>query len=160
MVVRYCFDTSAFVEPWQRLYPPDVFPAFWGHVEKLADNGLTVFTNKEVLRELEPVEDDLYAWLKDRNHMVLELEEDVQEAAKIILADHSGLVQASKNRSMADPWVIAHAQVMDATVVTQEQASKNPARKPHIPDVCQALSIPCINVLAFIRETGLNFARK
>jgi hypothetical protein len=50
--------------------------------------------------------------------------------------------------------VIATARALGRTVVSQENRSNKPA-KPKIPDVCDALAIEHINLLALIRRLGI-----
>ena len=55
---------------------------------------------------------------------------------KEIMKKYPHLVSAVKGRSIADPWVIAHAQSEKAAVVTLEQKAvrSGPIK---IPDVCK-----------------------
>lgn len=41
-------------------------------------------------------------------------------------------------------------------VVTEETMSANLA-KPRIPDVCNALSVPCMNLIGFIQRQGWSY---
>ena len=43
-----------------------------------------------------------------------------------------------------------------ATVVTEETPSRN-LTKPKIPDVCQAMGVPHVNLVGFIQEQGWVF---
>jgi len=61
------------------------------------------------------------------------------------------LIDTRKNRSGADPFVIALAKVEGCGVVTGEKPTNHPER-PKIPDVCRAIGIPCINILQLCRE--------
>jgi len=64
-------------------------------------------------------------------------------------------MKATKNRNGADPFVIATAQVMGLTVVTEEKGGTD--AKPKMPSVCQVLGVPCIDVLSFLRDQGWSF---
>lgn len=58
-----------------------------------------------------------------------------------------------KDRSRADPFVIATAKVIGATVVTDE---KHGAEKdPRIPFVCERLGVPCLTPSAFVEAERL-----
>ena len=149
----YSFDTSAFVNPWRKYYPPDVFPSFWEHLNVLILNEEIVATD-EVLVELERKDDEVHRWVSDRSRMFISLDGDIQQAAASILNQHPRLIDNCRNRSQADPFVITVALVHDITVVTYETHS-NSSNRPHIPDVCDALGIRVINVLDVIREQGL-----
>jgi Domain of unknown function (DUF4411) len=99
--------------------------------------------------------------LKDVNQLVAvkrephiaEPTEEVLLAMKAILKTHGRLVDNKKHRSVADPWVIAHAQVEGAIVVTEEQESNG--KSPKIPDVCSALGILCIRTVELFRAFKL-----
>jgi len=148
--VRYSIDTSALLDGWIRYYPPDIFPGLWRRLEALVATG-DLAAIDEVLRELEKKDDDVHAWAKRQEGMWVAIDDDVQAAVAEILGQFEQLAGELKNRSFADPWVIALAQVHGCTVVTGEQPSGKLTR-PRIPDVCDALGIRCITLLELIRE--------
>jgi hypothetical protein len=150
----YCLDTNAFIGPWHRSYPIDVFPKYWEQMDIWAKEA-RVISPDEVLREIKRKDDALHEWLKSRESMFLPPEETVQSMVRKILAKHPRLVDSKKGRSACDPWVIAQATVSKATVVTEEHRSMG--KSPKIPDVCDALGIPHTNVLGMMREMGLRF---
>jgi hypothetical protein len=110
----------------------------------------------EVRVELARQEDELAKWVNARSHMFVALDETIQRATSEVLAQHPLLMKATKNRNGADPFVIATACVRSLTVVTEEKGGT--ASKPKIPSVCQALGVPCVNVLSFLRDQGWSFA--
>lgn len=67
--------------------------------------------------------------------------------------NHRWLVDARRNRSGSDPFVIAIAQIYGLAVVSYEARSRSPA-KPHIPDVCDALGIRMVGLIDMFREQG------
>jgi hypothetical protein len=150
----YTFDTSAFLQCWARFYPRDVFPGLWDKLAGMLDRGEIVCPD-EVLRELSKQEDELYKWLKEKPAVFLELDERIQDAASAILADHPYIAKEFARRTHADPFVVAVAQVHGLAVVTQEDRGSE--SKPRIPYVCDDLSIPCTDVIGFIREAGWTF---
>ena len=151
--MTYCFDTSAFIEPWNTHYSIDVFSPLWDHLDRCL-NQRAVISCDEVLRELGRRDDELHAWAKERADAFLALTEPIQAAAVEILASHPRLVGRSATRNGADPFVIATALVEDATVVTYEAPGGN---KVKIPDVCAAYSVECITMLEFIRREHVSF---
>lgn len=151
----YSIDTSAILDGWVRHYPPDVFPALWDRIDELIIDGKLRAT-EEVLFELKKKTDEVYKWAKSKSALFVPIDDDIQIAVANILQKHERLVDARKNRSAADPFVIALAQLNDCTVVTAEQPSNN-LSKPRIPDVCLALNIPSINLLQLVREEGWKF---
>ena len=78
------------------------------------------------------------------------LEESIQIATSEILADFPKLVNNERNRSIADPFVIAVAKIRRLSVVTGEKRRGNPAR-PKIPDVCEAYGIKYLNLLELMK---------
>lgn len=90
-----------------------------------------------------------------RAGLFVEVDEPVQAAVTQILAAYPKLIDANTGRSGADPFVIALAQTNGCTVVTEEKPRS--IINPKIPDVCAALGVQCINMLAFIREQGWRF---
>lgn len=96
-------------------------------------------------------DDEVAKWAQQHTKLFIPIDDEIQLALAEILQRFTRLVNTQRNRSMADPWVIALAQVRDCTVVTGEAPSGNLDR-PKIPDVCQALGIRCINLLKLFRE--------
>ncbi len=121
----HCVDTSGWLDGWRRYYPRDVFPSVWDAIEE------------------------------SRKQMLMAPEKPIQEIVAQLLSKYPRLVDTLKNRSQADPFVIATAIFRRATVVTGELGG-TPTR-PRIPDVCQAEGVRCMNFLEMLREFGLTF---
>lgn len=154
--MSYCIDTSALIDAWVRWYPRDVFPSLWDRIEALVGEG-EIVTPDEVLHELERKEDSLLVWAKERKDMFRVLDEDLQRGGAEILGGFPNLVDSSSSITEADPWVIALAREMKASVVTGEKPTGQLESKPHIPDVCKHYGIKCIGMLELIREQGWIF---
>ena len=150
--MSFSFDTSALLEGWVRRYPPDVFPGFWRRLDRLIEDGLA-FAAEEVLVELEKKDDDVYAWARDRPDFFVPLDESTQLAVVEVLEVHPELVKSGGSRSAGDAFVVGLAKARSMSVVTGEQPTGN-LKRPRIPDVCQALGIPCLSLLQFIRHQG------
>lgn len=151
----YCADTNAFIEGWVRSYPIEVFPRLWKGLEGLVAEGRLISPD-EVKRELHRRTDTLLEWAKQQEGLFLPLEDDVQEALAEIMQGFPRLVDTRRNRSGADPFVIALAKVRGATVLTQETHS-NSASRPRIPDVCDALGVKHVDLLTLIRREKWTF---
>jgi len=149
----YSVDTSALMGSWIRHYPPDVMPDFWEKIEGLVTRKV-VFASIEVLRELDEKDDSIAKWGRQHKAMFLEADPQVQEEVGNIVDRFPGLLAGGRSRG--DPWVIAMAKVHKSAVLTEEGHSPS-LRRPHIPDVCDALQIKCINVLDFMRAQGWKF---
>lgn len=149
----YCLDTNALVEPWNKYYSIAKAPDYWSIIDRLAHEG-TVFCPEEVQREIERVDDDLKKWVRARPYMFRSIDREVQLKIREILMRFPRLVDTIKDRSMADPWVIAHAMAEGAVVVTKEGTAP---RKIKIPDVCDAFSVRWIDDYKFVSELGIQF---
>ncbi len=153
--MHYSLDTSAILDGWNRHYPPDVFPSLWDKLDELIDKG-EIRAVDEVLHELRRKDDAVYKWAKQRTHLFLPLDEDIQKAAADILGKFQELVNDRKGRSSCDPFVIALAKVNGCVVITGESRT-NKIKSPKIPDVCYGIGIKAIRLLDLIREQGWIF---
>lgn len=151
----YSIDTSSLLDGRVRYYPPDVFPQVWVRIEELVDRGVLCAT-EEVKVELAKQDDEVYNWACAHAHMFVPIDEEIQRVVSNILAGYAELVDTRRNRSGADAFVIALAQVKRCAVVTGEKLTNNPNR-PHIPDVCRGLGIRCLTILELFRELGWRF---
>lgn len=150
--MKYSIDTSALLDAWVRYYPPDVFASIWEKLSQVATNG-TLIATEEVLFELEKKDDDVFKWAKSHSGMFLPVNEPIQLEVTSILGAHPRLVDTRRERSGADPFVIALAKIESCTVVTSERATGN-LGKPNIPDVCSQMNIRCLHLLDMYRELG------
>lgn len=146
----YVLDTSALIHAAVRAYPMDVFGSFWTRLADLIADG-RAFAPKEVEKEIKRQDDDLHKWCKGKNGLFVPPEVEIQQAMSAVTQQFPSLVDETKGRGLADPWVVATAQVSSATVVTQEFPKPT---KPRIPDACRVLKIPCVNLLELIRAEG------
>lgn len=155
MRLRYCLDTSTLIESWNRRYPKDVFPTFWQRMEEAIGDGL-LFAPEIVMYELQAKDDALHEWTKNVDtDFFLPLSEEVQKEHKRIINTYPKLIDSTKNRSMADPWVIALAKVEGCPVVTEEQMGGE--TKPRIPNVCTNEGIGWLSTLDMLRALKWSF---
>lgn len=151
----YVFDTSSLVGGWVRLYPPDLFPGVWDAMHNLGELGGLIVPD-EVLAELEIRDDDLYAWVKEReSEIVFATNRAVMDEARIVLNANPFLVKTGVGRNRADPFVIATAAVLGLPVVSEERGGS--PSKPKIPSVCDARGIICLTLLDVVRAEGWRF---
>lgn len=153
----YCFDTNVFIEPWNKYYRPDLMPDYWEYIAELGRQNI-VFCPEEVEREIHRQKDDLSEWLKVNKHIVRTITPDIQKKVREVLKLYPAIINVGKGRSMADPWVIAHAWNEKCVVVTKETPAGNDA-KCRIPDVCKHLHIDCIDDFEFGRRVKIKFQK-
>ncbi len=154
---RYCLDTGVFIEGWNRYYSMDLCPQYWQVLNDLAKQDI-IFSPIEVKREIEKIDDGLKAWIKDKSYLFKDITIEVQNHLRKVMAGHGRLVDSIKQRSIADPWVLAFAIAEKAIVVTKETPAGPVSRRIKIPDVCIALDIPWMNDFEFAREVGIRFS--
>jgi phytoene/squalene synthetase len=130
-------------------------PEYWDILDRLAKQGV-IFSPVEVKREIEKTEDDLAKWIKDKPYLFKEITTEVQEILREIMAKHGRLVDSIKQRSIADPWVIAFA-ICEGAIVVQKEGLSGSRKRPKIPDVCQALGVAWMDDFRFAEEVGIRF---
>ncbi len=152
----YCFDTSAFIQGWNDLYPPDTFPALWTRISGLIEDA-RIIAPDEVLRELGRKDDELKSWVKENQQAFVEWKGSFLGRSKEITNRYPRMLDQKPGKNGADPFVVALALDRRATVVTEELGTGN-LNSPGIPDVCRAEKVPCINVLSFIKNEKWKWA--
>jgi len=156
--MKFCLDTNVFIQAWDKYYAIDFAASYWDKLDELAQTGI-VFATEEVKREIWKTDDDLKSWLEPREYFFRPIDALVIECLQTIYRNENNrrLVDSSKFRSVADPWVIAHAMAEKAVVVTKENYETNPTKRVKIPNVCEALGIKCIDDFQLIRRLNLRF---
>ncbi len=152
----YCLDSNALIEPWNKYYSPKISNYFDILESLIIEN--RIFCTEEVAQEIKKGDDLLYKWLKkNESNFVKSIDSDVQKKVRIILSQFPNLIDSKKQRSMADPWVIAHAWSLNAVVVTKEYPTDNVKKNCKIPDVCKYYNICYMDDWQFISELGITF---
>jgi len=162
MSKRYCLDANFFIEAWNKYYSPNFCSDYWDVINILGKED-RLFIPYEVNKEIIKTDDALSKWLKKSDVKVLQPDEDVQQCLKDMYSFnplHIKLVDSSKGRSLADPWVIAHAMKEKAVVVTKENKVTTSTDKIKIPNVCENMGIEWIDDFQFIAETNIKFSCK
>lgn len=155
--MRYSVDASILIEGWRRQFPPDVVPGLWDGLTELIRSG-DLRATEEVLYELDRKDDEVYEWVKARQELFIPIDETIQAAVSKILTTHRTLIDSRRNRSSADPFVIALAHQNSCIVLTDEMPTGK-LHRPHIPDVCTAYGIQFDNLLGLVRREGWVFKR-
>lgn len=157
---KYCLDANVLIQAWQKYYNPKFCPDYWKILTELGKDG-KIFIPELVYEEIIRTEDELSKWLKDSKIPINNISEPVTICLqKIYAADstHKNLVDNTKARSLADPWVIAHALHENACVVTKEEkVTALYSNRIKIPNVCENMGIRWINDFQFIDELDIKF---
>lgn len=156
----YCLDSNVLIQAWQKYYSPKYCPTYWEILDELGYQS-KIFIPKMVYEEIIKTDDDLSHWLKTSRIEVKPMTNAVITCLKLIYSNnpnHKFLVDNKKGRSLADPWVIAHAMNEKATVVTKEEKITALNKKRiKIPNVCENLNIRWINDFEMVSELGIRF---
>jgi hypothetical protein len=57
----------------------------------------------------------------------------------------------------ADPWLIAKAMTIGATIITHEVIEQHSKRRVPIPNICQVFGVPCVNTFDALRKYSTIF---
>ena len=154
----YVFDTNAFSQLFHSFYPTR-FPTLWKNFDKMVESG-SITSTREVAREIkDDREKRLREWALVHKGLFPTPSEDEGVFVSQIFAvkhfqqliGHRTLLKGGRN---ADPFVIAHAKVLEGTVVTMEGEPKNGAK---IPNICRHFGIPCLSLEDFMEAEGWQF---
>jgi hypothetical protein len=156
----YCLDANVLIQAWQKYYSMELCPGYWELLSELGRAG-RIFLPQTVSDEITRTEDELTAWLLQSQIPVREIDGAVtQFLSEIYEANplHKYLVDNTKQRSLADPWLIAHAKKENACVVTKEEKVSVPySTRIKIPNVCDNMGVRWINDFEFVQEVKIRF---
>ncbi|MGK5085900.1 DUF4411 family protein [Bdellovibrionota bacterium FG-1] len=152
----FILDTSALIWAWKRAYPIDIYPAFWAQLDAAIETG-TLLSIEPVLEELVGADDGLSAWAKDRVKLFLPMDKQLAAAMPVVMGKCSTLIDPTRKKDEADPYVVAAALSRGGAVVTQETPNGPKNSRMMIPDACQVLGLDCMNVLGLQRALGWVF---
>jgi hypothetical protein len=148
------------IQAWQKYYSPKICPSYWDLLNDLGTWNL-IFMPEMVYEEIVRTDDDLSKWLKSSKIPIKKIDEQVTKCLKDIYSadpNHKYLVDNTKARSLADPWVIAHALREKAVVVTKEEkVTALNSMKIKIPNVCEKMNVSWINDFQLIEELEIKF---
>lgn len=160
IAIKYCLDANVLIQAWQKYYNPKFCPDYWEVLIELGKRGI-IFIPELVYEEITRTEDELSKWLKSSTIPIEKISEPVTKCLQEIYLTnpaHKNLVDNTKARSLADPWVIAHAINESAVVVTKEEkVTALSSKRIKIPNVCENMGVRWINDFQFIDELDIKF---
>lgn len=160
---KYCLDSNVLIQAWQKYYSPNYCQSYWDVLNDLGNQGI-IFIPEMVYEEITRTDDDLSEWLKSSMIEVKTIDAEVTNCLKNIYSadsNHKHMVDSKKGRSLADPWVIAHAMKEQAIVVTKEEKiTAINSNKIKIPNVCDKMNVRWINDFEFVAELNIQFTCK
>ena len=159
----HLLDANVFIEAKNFYYRFDTFPGFWEWLD--AEQAKGQLASIESIRdELLKGNDDLAAWIKERKNSGwflsvenVDTQQNLAQIASWVMAQP--VKEAAKPEFLGggDPWLIAKAKAIGATVVTQETFDAKSKKRVKIPNVCRAFHVPCINTFDLLQQTGATF---
>lgn len=159
----FCLDTNVLIQAWQKYYSPKFCPDYWSVLNQLGEKG-SIFLPQAVYEEIEKTDDELLTWVKSSSIPIKRIDGEVTSCLQDIYSKneiHKYLVDNTKQRSLADPWVIAHARKEKASVVTKEEkVTALNSTRIKIPNVCENMGVPWLNDFQLIEELNLKFSCK
>jgi len=152
----YVVDTSSLIDLVWRRYGQDVFPSLHELIDRLIDADRLV-SHDEVFKEVERIDDGVFAWCKARRGIFGGLEPEVMLNMRRVLENTPHVVDATRRqRNAADPWLVAQALHVNGVVVTEERASPG-AASAKLPDVCRVERVGCIGLFDLMKREGWSF---
>jgi Domain of unknown function (DUF4411) len=153
-MARFSFDSSAFIQPYRRHYPQDLFPKFWEEITARIATGEIIAT--EVVRdEIDAKDDDLKDWVRAQSGLFVHVSDEEQDYVAEIMAQFPTWVDIESSKNNADVFVIALAKAKGLAVVSDE--GNGSEKNPSIPYVCRHFGVKPLKIVEFIREIGLRF---
>lgn len=159
----YLLDANVFIDAKNFYYRFDTFPGFWEWLDAGRESGL-IASIEPIRDELLKGNDELADWVKERKNSGWFIPVDDDETQEV-LAKVANWVQGQRFKDSAkseflgcgDPWLIAKAKVIGATVVTLEKYEENSRKKVPIPNVCRAFGVLYCDTFDLLRKMDASF---
>ena len=159
--MTYLLDSDVLIQAKNRHYGFDVCSGFWDWLDS-AHASQRVFSVARVRDELCAGADELAEWAKARDSFFLGPDDTVvqsmRDVASWVTSANPPYTPAAVTEFLgaADYYLIAHARAKGFAVVTAEVAA-NTVKKVKIPNACQALGMPYVDLFAMLRTEGARF---
>lgn len=152
----FVIDADALIHAYRYDFPPDGnHGGFWEWLNVLAQS-FDILIPNSVLEEIKAGNDGLAGLLKKLNHLKYLSTEDSLKHIPNVLKGYGTLTDLDLETigAKADPYIIAHAIELKATVVTNEipEPSRTAPRNKKIPDICSVLGVIWVRYPHFIWE--------
>lgn len=161
--MMYLLDVNVFIEAKNRYYAFDICPGFWDWVDKVIITK-DILSIDKVYDELHKSNDELSEWIKKRKSSGLFSPTDDVETQRnlknvVSFVQKEKYIDSAKRKffSGADPWLIAKAITIGATIVTHEVANPEAKSRIPIPNICGMLNIPFVNTFNMLRRHKASF---
>lgn len=164
----YLLDANSFIEAKHKHYRMRVVPGYWEWLLS-QQPGHQIQSIVPVYKELtsnSADKDDLHLWAENHKNLFIGVDGvDTQQAFSEVanyLAEHQWYSDAEKARFLAgaDPWLIAAAKALGATLVTHEVPVPDNSKKVKIPNIAREFSVDYMDVFDLLELTGCELLLK
>lgn len=161
--MQYLLDANVFIEAKNRYYAFDICPGFWTWMDHVVAGG-NIASLTLVRDELLAGNDELKDWVEVRKHEAWFLKEDdaptQANLARIAQAVQAGPYSAAAKVDFlrgADPWLVAKARTLGASVVTMEVRDPNIKKRVPLPNICGDEGVPWLNTFELLQALHTQF---
>lgn len=159
--MRYLLDANTYIQAKNQYYGMDICPGYWEWLDLQFQKNVVASIDM-IGRELKDGNDELAQWAKDHpGHFISNDDADTQAhfaaVIQLVMSGDYNLANRDNFLAKADPWIIAKAKAIGATVVTHESFVVAGTKKVKVPNICQMLDVPCMNTFQFLRELEARF---
>ena len=162
----YVIDTSSLarLRPYNETSDYDllVFPGILDALQILIDTR-KLFSSLLVFKELEnyysDAGDEFLDWLNSNKEIFLPPTSSIQKHVKSVLSNFPKWIDVEKKSNDADPFVVATAIELNATVISEEKKIlvQQNTKKIKIPNVCDHYNLESQNILTLLRNEDFKF---
>ena len=154
-------DANTYIQAKNQYYGMDICPAYWDWLDRQFQLG-TVASVDMIGRELKEGNDELAEWAKARpDHFIENNDEETQvifsKIVRVVVTGDYNPGNRDNFLAKADPWIIAKAKAINATVVTHEALVSPNTKKVKVPNICKQFNVPCIDTFQFLRALNARF---
>lgn len=159
--MRYLLDSNTYIQAKNQYYGMDICPAYWHWLDLQFEQGHIASVDM-VGRELKDGDDELADWVSSRpGHFIPNDDEPTQanfaEIVSLVMEGDYNPGYRDDFLAKGDPWIIAKAKHLRATVVTLERLVDSNSKKVKIPNICQHFDVHYMNTFEFLRALNARF---
>lgn len=159
--MKYLMDSNTYIQAKNQYYGMVFCPAYWDWLDAKFASG-EVGSIEFMGQEIKAGNDDLADWAQQRsNHFIAHDDELTQsvfsDIVNFVMAQDFDPANRDNFLAKGDPWLIAKAKTMGATVVTHEATYSPATRKVKIPNICQQFDVLCISTFDLLNELKPKF---
>ncbi|WP_024299239.1 DUF4411 family protein [Methylomicrobium lacus] len=158
----YLLDANVYIEAKNRYYRMTVCPGFWEWMDLQFTFG-HLGSIRMVFDELSKSGDELSEWVKARQPHFIEVDDGATQEvfAKIaqFVVEYPDYTEpyTSSFLAVADPWLIAKAKILGATVVTHEVPVPPGSKKVKVPNICREFGVDFCNTFDLLESMTAQF---